>query len=59
MVVFVSRGACTRCGAADELHLHAGDELEVLERNDDGWFKGRVIATGAEGMFPSNYITEN
>lgn len=41
--------------ADDELSLRPGDELRVLE-DVDGWFFGVSTATGASGLFPSNYV---
>ena len=38
----------------NEIALSAGDLVEVLEENEDGWWKGRV--KGQEGMFPSNFV---
>lgn len=38
----------------DELSFHAGDQIEVLETSDDGWWKGRVH--GVVGLFPVNFV---
>lgn len=38
----------------DELALKKGDKIKVLEKQEDGWWKGRVGTK--EGWFPSNYI---
>ena len=38
----------------DEIGLSSGDVVEVLEENEDGWWKGRV--NGQEGMFLSNFV---
>lgn len=38
----------------DELALKKGDRIKVLEKQEDGWWKGRVGKN--EGWFPSNYI---
>ena len=38
----------------DELALKKGDKIKVLEKQGDGWWKGRVGKN--EGWFPSNYI---
>ena len=40
----------------DELALKKGDKIKVLEKQEDGWWKGRVGAK--EGWFPSNYIQQ-
>jgi len=37
----------------DELPFLKGDIIVVLEKNDDGWWKGDL--NGKIGMFPSNY----
>ena len=37
-----------------ELTLRIGDLVEVLEQEDDTWWKGRT-ANGAEGMFPVGF----
>ncbi|XP_068687144.1 SH2/SH3 adapter protein NCK1-like [Montipora foliosa] len=38
----------------DELALKKGDKIKVIEKQEDGWWKGRIGNT--EGWFPSNYI---
>lgn len=40
----------------DELSLTKGDRISVLEKSDDGWWRG--ILKGQSGWFPSNYVTE-
>eukprot|EP01038_Epipyxis_sp_PR26KG_P013936 gene13936-18692_t len=40
----------------DELAFVAGDIIEVIEKLDEGWWKGRV--RGKEGLFPTNYVQE-
>lgn len=40
----------------DELSLNKGDHVTVLEKSDDGWWRG--ILMGEMGWFPSNYVTE-
>lgn len=40
----------------DELSLVKGTEIKVLEKSDDGWWKGDL--DGKIGWFPSNYVTE-
>lgn len=40
----------------DELSLTKGARLAVLEKSDDGWWKGEL--EGRIGWFPSNYVTE-
>lgn len=38
----------------DELALEVGDILEVLEDDDEGWWKGKL--GDKVGMFPSNFV---
>lgn len=40
-----------------ELEFKRGDVIEVLERNEDGWWKGSL--NGRQGIFPSNYVSNN
>ncbi len=40
--------------AEDELSFKTGDEIEVIESNDDGWWTGKCH--GKTGMFPVNYV---
>ncbi|XP_066563208.1 GRB2-related adapter protein 2a [Amia ocellicauda] len=39
----------------DELGFRGGDIIEVLDRSDSSWWRGRL--RGRVGLFPSNYIT--
>ncbi|XP_053299961.1 GRB2-related adapter protein 2a [Pleuronectes platessa] len=39
----------------DELGFSAGDVIEVLDRSDASWWKGRL--RGKMGLFPANYTT--
>ena len=39
--------------------LSKGDEVEVLEENDNGWSRLRVAATGQEGWMASRLLTAN
>jgi len=41
---------------ADELSLEKGQEVIVLEKEGDGWWRGRC--GGQEGWFPANYVDE-
>jgi len=44
-----------------ELSLQVGDEVEILERFDDGWILGREIspdAIGRQGLFPKSYVED-
>ena len=39
----------------DELGFCVGDVIEVLERPDPSWWRGRL--RGRSGLFPSNYVS--
>lgn len=41
---------------SDELSLTKGASINVLEKSDDGWWKGEL--NGVIGWFPSNYVVE-
>jgi len=41
---------------ADELSLEKGQEVIVLEKEGDGWWRGKC--GGQEGWFPANYVEE-
>ncbi|KAM5181907.1 E3 ubiquitin-protein ligase SH3RF3 [Mantella aurantiaca] len=41
----------------DELELRKGEMYRVIEKCQDGWFKGTSLRTGASGVFPGNYVT--
>ncbi|XP_040831597.1 E3 ubiquitin-protein ligase SH3RF3 isoform X1 [Ochotona curzoniae] len=41
----------------DELELRKGEMYRVLEKCQDGWFKGASLRTGLSGVFPGNYVT--
>ncbi|EPY52435.1 src y domain-containing protein [Schizosaccharomyces cryophilus OY26] len=45
---------------SSEISMRSGDVLIVLNRQKDGWWKGRVVepTVGPVGLFPSNYIEE-
>lgn len=42
---------------SDELELRRGETYRVLEKCQDGWFKGASLRTGISGVFPGNYVT--
>ncbi|XP_055070752.2 E3 ubiquitin-protein ligase SH3RF3 [Misgurnus anguillicaudatus] len=42
---------------ADELELRKGEMYRVMEKCQDGWFKGTSMRSGASGVFPGNYVT--
>ena len=39
-----------------ELNITAGDRLTVEEEDDQGWYYGHNVRTGAYGRYPSNYV---
>uniref|UniRef100_A0A6I8PB88 Sorbin and SH3 domain containing 3 n=1 Tax=Ornithorhynchus anatinus TaxID=9258 RepID=A0A6I8PB88_ORNAN len=41
---------------ADELELQEGDQVDVMQRCDDGWFVGVSRRTQKFGTFPGNYV---
>lgn len=43
---------------AEDMSLRKHDELEVLDDEQEHWWKMRNIETGAEGFAPSNYVKE-
>ncbi|VDP55825.1 unnamed protein product [Schistosoma mattheei] len=42
---------------AGELSLHRGDVIEVINRNDENWWRGRT-SDGRCGLFPSNFVDD-
>lgn len=42
----------------DELSLQENDLVNVLRKMPDGWFFGERIKDGAQGWFPSSYVTQ-
>ncbi|XP_028846933.1 E3 ubiquitin-protein ligase SH3RF3-like isoform X2 [Denticeps clupeoides] len=42
---------------ADELELRKGEMYRVMEKCQDGWFKGTSLRSGTSGVFPGNYVT--
>ncbi|XP_060129382.1 E3 ubiquitin-protein ligase SH3RF3 isoform X2 [Zootoca vivipara] len=41
----------------DELELRKGEMYRVIEKCQDGWFKGTSLRNGMCGVFPGNYVT--
>lgn len=39
----------------DELGFCVGDVIEVLDRSDPSWWRGKL--RGTSGLFPANYTT--
>jgi hypothetical protein len=55
----VSEGIVTKSyypNLSDEIALHVGDRIEILEVYDDGWALGDNVNTGIRGVFPMNSI---
>ncbi|CAG5123813.1 unnamed protein product, partial [Candidula unifasciata] len=40
----------------DELELHKGDLYTVMEKCQDGWYRGSCLRTSVAGVFPGNYV---
>jgi uncharacterized protein (DUF2147 family) len=40
----------------DELNLLSGDEIAIVEKREDGWWKGKL--NDSVGLFPSTYVKE-
>ena len=48
----------------DEINFKVGDIIEVVDKIEDGWWKGKVVTstcssgTSSIGVFPSNFVTK-
>lgn len=42
----------------EDMELHPGMKVEVLERLSEYWWRGKAVGSSAAGVFPSNYIKE-
>jgi hypothetical protein len=42
----------------DELPFKVGEQIEVLDASDAGWWEGRSCSSGKQGIFPVNYVEE-
>eukprot|EP01130_Rhizamoeba_saxonica_P008084 TRINITY_DN3268_c0_g1_i1.p1 TRINITY_DN3268_c0_g1~~TRINITY_DN3268_c0_g1_i1.p1 ORF type:complete len:749 (-),score=176.43 TRINITY_DN3268_c0_g1_i1:23-2269(-) len=42
--------------AEDQIDLAVGDEINILEQDDDGWWTGELVASGRSGKFPGSYV---
>ncbi|CAF1653703.1 unnamed protein product, partial [Didymodactylos carnosus] len=42
--------------ADDELNLVIGDEIILIEKRPDGWWRGEL--RGRNGLFPGNFVKE-
>lgn len=40
----------------DELNILSGDEIFIIEKRQDGWWKGKL--NDSVGLFPSTYVKE-
>jgi hypothetical protein len=40
----------------DELDIAFGDQIRIMEKRNDGWWKGKL--NDAVGLFPSTYVKE-
>ncbi|RCN37660.1 SH3 domain protein, partial [Ancylostoma caninum] len=40
----------------DELSFSAGDEIELMQKHDSGWWQGKIGDKIA--LFPANYVQE-
>ncbi|XP_054770704.2 cytoplasmic protein NCK2-like [Lytechinus pictus] len=45
-----------KAAQGDELNLVKGEQVNVLEKSGDGWWRGEC--NGQSGWFPSNYVSE-
>lgn len=41
----------------DELNILSGDEIVIIEKRQDGWWKGKL--NDSIGLFPSTYVKES
>lgn len=39
-----------------ELYFKRGDRIQVLDKNDENWWKGKNLESGSEGLFPATYV---
>ena len=42
----------------DELNLTEGQTVQIVKKNDDGWFEAIDPTTGMQGLAPSNYLED-
>jgi hypothetical protein len=42
---------------SDELDIAFGDQIRIMEKRDDGWWRGKLNET--VGLFPSSYVKES
>ncbi|KAM7542219.1 hypothetical protein Aperf_G00000019478 [Anoplocephala perfoliata] len=40
----------------DEMTFPEGALIDVLAHEEEGWWRGRIQATGVQGLFPVNYV---
>jgi len=39
-----------------ELYFKRGDSIQVLDKEDSNWWKGRNMGSGNVGLFPASYV---
>ena len=39
-----------------ELYFKRGDRIQVLDKEDANWWKGKNLESGNEGLFPASYV---
>lgn len=39
-----------------ELYFKRGDLIEVLDKEDSNWWKGKNMTSGNVGLFPATYV---
>lgn len=39
-----------------ELYFKRGDHIEVLDKEDSNWWKGKNVSSGNVGLFPATYV---
>jgi len=42
----------------DELTILKGDTIHIIEKQNDGWWKGQLAQSNQTGLFPSTYVQE-
>ena len=39
-----------------ELYFKRGDSIQVLDKEDSNWWKGKNVGSGNVGLFPASYV---
>ena len=42
----------------DDLSVKVGDQIEVIDKSNPGWWLVKASGTGSKGYLPSNYIAK-